>query len=347
MTYFKFVKKIRKYAVFSFLIPLIAINLCLILYISLGNMKIVVWPNLNYNKAEYAFNEYSLISSNYRNFTFTNCPKYRPINYFITNNDQTIKDSIEDRNLIDNLTENNKIVSVIIKYEQITEKKCVKNYPFVYSVLKKFTSLEKILIIAAQNNYKGGFAKVKNPYFFGEVSISRTARYYPATLIFKPLIIISAFLLFLYWKNTLNLFNELRYNNILDKFSKNFFYLGILSCIFLILHAIFLGLDFDSRFFAKVRRLIIILFILFEISAQILLTKNIFIFKERLKEYIDPLILKIKIIFVSLTFFITCVALAILTYGEPSTKFKHTLEWNYFAFLLFYYLLSRLLWRKP
>ena len=85
MTYFKFVKKIRKYAVFSFLIPLIAINLCLILYISLGNMKVVFWPNLNYNKVEYAFNEYSLISSDYRNFTFTNCPKYRPINYFITN----------------------------------------------------------------------------------------------------------------------------------------------------------------------------------------------------------------------------------------------------------------------
>ena len=34
---------------------------------------------------------------------------------------------------------------------------------------------------------------IKNPYFYGEVSISRTARYFPATMIFKPFIILSAF----------------------------------------------------------------------------------------------------------------------------------------------------------
>ena len=95
------------------------------------------------------------------------------------------------------------------------------------------------------------------------------------------------------------------------------------------------------------RRLIIILFILFELSAQILLTKNLFEFKEKLKEYINPLILKIKIIFVIIVFFTTCLASAILVVGDPSTAFKHILEWNYFAFLLFYYLLSRLLWNIP
>ena len=81
--------------------------------------------------------------------------------------------------------------------------------------------------------------------------------------------------------------------------------------------------------------------------AQILLTKNLFKFKEKLKEYINPLILKIKIIFVATVFFTTCVAFVILAFGDPSTSFKDILEWNYFAFLLFYYLLSRLLWRYP
>ena len=205
--------------------------------------------------------------------------------------------------------------------------------------------LDKFLVNAKKIN-PSGFVNIKNPYFYGEVSISRTARYFPATLIFKPLIILSAFLLFVYWKNNLNLFSELKNKNILVNFSKKFFYFGIFSCIFLMLHAIFLGLDFDSKLFSIIRRSIIILFILFEIIAQILLTRNLFKFKEKLKEYINPLILKIKIIFVITIFFTTCAAFTILVLGDPSTEFKHILEWNYFSFLLLYYILSRLLWKR-
>ena len=134
--------------------------------------------------------------------------------------------------------------------------------------------------------------------------------------------------------------------NILDKFSNIFFYLGMLSCIFLILHAAFLGLDFDSKIFSQIRRFVIVLFILFEVSAQISLTINLYKCKEGLKEYIRPLILKTKIIFVSLILVTTFVAFTILALYDPSTQFKHTLEWNYFASLLFYYMLSRLLWLK-
>ena len=130
----------------------------------------------------------------------------------------------------------------------------------------------------------------------------------------------------------------------MDKFPNTFFYLGMLSCIFLILHATFLGLDFDSKIFSKIRKAIIVLFILFEVSAQIFLTRNLYKFKEELKEYIRPLILKTKIIFVSTIFVITSVAFIILVFYDPSTSFKHILEWNYFASLLFYYMLSRLLW---
>ena len=119
------------------------------------------------------------------------------------------------------------------------------------------------------------------------------------------------------------------------------------SCFFLTFHALFLGLDIESKLFTKIRRVIIILFIIFEVIAQILLTKNLFNFREKLKEYINPLILKIKVVFVVIIFITTCVAFLILAFGDPSTAFKHTLEWNYFAFLLFYYLLSRLLWTAP
>ena len=103
-------------------------------------------------------------------------------------------------------------------------------------------------------------------------------------------------------------------------------------------------MDIESKLFSQIRRLIIILFIVFEVIAQILLTKNLFTFKNELKEYISPLILKIKVIFVVIVFITTCIAFSILAFGDPSTGFKHTLEWNYFSFLLLYYLLSRLLW---
>ena len=218
--------------------------------------------------------------------------------------------------------------------------------PFELSLVTEINdSLLSSVLLFFKTNNPSGFAEIKNPYIYGEVSISRTARYFPSILIFKTLIILSAFILFIYWKNNLNLLSELKNRNILGKFSKKFFYLGIFSCVFLALHATFLGFDIDSKLFNSTRRLIIILFIFFEIFAQILLTKNLFKFKEELKKYINPLILKIKIVFVITVFFITCVAFSILTFGDPSTAFKHTLEWNYFAFLLLYYLFSRLLWK--
>ena len=223
---------------------------------------------------------------------------------------------------------------------------CVKNHPFLYSVLKKFSPLETILLRSILNG-DTEFSQVKNPYFYGEVSISRTARYFPTVIIFKTLIILSSFLLFLYWKNNLNLLSELKKNNTLDKFSKNFFYMGVLSCIFLMLHATFLGLDFNSELFTKIRRIIIVLFIFFELAAQISLTRNLFKFRRALFEYIEPLILKIKIIFLIIVFSITCIAFSILAFGDSSTAFKHILEWNYFSLLLVYYLLSRLLWKTP
>ena len=341
----KFVKRIKNYAIVSFLVPLIAINSCLLIYKTLGN--ITLYPNLNWNEKEeieYTFDEYNLISNNVETFTFTNCPKYIITEYYITKDNQTVLTSSENSNLIKNLIKSNKIKSATLKKGKNLNNRCVNNHQNSYSLIKKFSWLETILIHSKQNN-AAGFAKIKNPYFYGEVSISRVARYFPAILIFKSLIILSSFLLFLYWKNNFNLFNELKNKNTLAKFSKKFFYLGVFSCIFLMLHATFLGLDFDSKLLATTRRLIIILFILFEVSAQIFLTKNLFKFREELKKYINPLILKIKIFFVTTIFFISCAAFAVLVFGDPSTAFKHILEWNYFSSLLFYYLLSRLLWK--
>ena len=299
-------KKIKSYAFASFLVPLIAVNSCLFIYKSLGD--ITFYPNLNWNQeeTEITFHDYELILSKPETFTFTNCPIYKYDEYFIHIDNRILEYTTEHWNLLINSRANNKIKSVFYKFQKDRDDLCVKNHPFLYSILKKSRFLEAMLI-RSKINYEG-LAKIRNPYFYGEVSISRTARFFPSILIFKTLIILSAFLLFLFWKNNLNLFSDLKNKNILVKFSKKFFYFGVFSCIFLILHATFLGIDFDSKLFDKIRRLIIILFIFFEICAQILLTKNLFVFKEELKKYINPLILKAKIIFVTIVFFVTCTA---------------------------------------
>ena len=73
------------------------------------------------------------------------------------------------------------------------------------------------------------------PYFDGGVSISRTARTYPAYLIFKPGMIFTSILLIIYWTKTNKIINF--YQGLENK--KNLFKtLGIISAIFLVIHSL-------------------------------------------------------------------------------------------------------------
>ena len=126
--------------------------------------------------------------------------------------------------------------------------------------------------------------------------------------------------------------------------SKNFILFGLLSCIFLILHSIFLGISFDNDIFKIFRKSIIVLFIIFEVTAQILLTKSLYLNQKVLDELINIFVLKIKIAFVIIVFTLTIISFVILIFYDPSTVFKHVLEWNYFSFLLIYYILSYFMW---
>jgi len=341
-----FIKRIKNYAVLSFLLPLIAINSCLLIYKYIGDLKIDEYPNFNWNQPEhtYTFEEYNLKHLDRKSHRFAFCPKNEFSIIYNSIDNKNIPDEISNQVSINNLINNNKIKSVTIKEKETLNKFCIKNYR-EYSLIKKFDWLDKTLVKAKVNN-SSGFSKIKNPYFYGEVSISRTARFFPNTVIFKSLIILSGLLLFLYWRNNFNLFNKLQNTNVLNKFSKKFFYFGLFSCLFLILHAIFLGIDINSNLFTKMRRVIIILFILCELFAQIYLTFNLFKFKVELKKYINPLILKIKIIFVIIVIFVTVITFIILAFFDPTSVFKNVVEWNYFCYLLIYYFLSRLLWKN-
>ena len=130
------------------------------------------------------------------------------------------------------------------------------------------------------------------PYIDGGVSISRTARTYPTYLIFKPGMIITAFLLIKYWiaNNTM----AQKINNT----EKNYRFLifGVGSAIFLIAHSIFLGVKFDYDLYKLFRRFILLAFIIFEIVAQALLVITLFKMKDKISEIINKQVLTLKIV---------------------------------------------------
>ena len=119
------------------------------------------------------------------------------------------------------------------------------------------------------------------PYIDGSVSISRTARTYPAYLIFKPAMILTAILLIKYWIANNKLIGTV--NNEINK-NKYFLIFGVGSALFLILHSIFLGIKFDNDLYKLFRRTVILSFIIFEIVAQTLLVINFCKVKEEIKK---------------------------------------------------------------
>ena len=179
------------------------------------------------------------------------------------------------------------------------------------------------------------------PYVDGGVSISRTARTYPAYLIFKPGMIITAFLLVKYWMSN----NSMA--RIINNKSNNyrFLFFGVGSAIFLIAHSIFLGINFEYDLYKFFRRFVLVGFIIFEIVAQTLLVITLFKIKDKITEIINKKILIAKIILVFILSVTALVSLPILT-SSGNVHFKHALEWNYFIGVILFYLLTFLFWKK-
>tara|TARA_B100000579_G_scaffold359665_1_gene316524 strand:- start:46 stop:750 length:705 start_codon:yes stop_codon:yes gene_type:complete len=180
------------------------------------------------------------------------------------------------------------------------------------------------------------------PYLDGSLSISRASRTYPAFLIFKPGMILTSILLFFYWKKNNELINK--FNNISGKIYK-FKTFGVLSAIFLSIHALLLGVDIDIKIFKLLRRVILLSFIIFEIIAQGLLVYNFYKLKEKINSFYRPLLLRIKILLVFTLASVAIASLPILV-TKGNVHFKHALEWNYFIGVIFFYLLTRFFWKK-
>ena len=179
------------------------------------------------------------------------------------------------------------------------------------------------------------------PYLDGSLSISRASRTFPQYLIFKPSMIITAILLYYYWKNNNNLVNNLYSTKINYRF-KTF---GILSAVFLAIHSVFLGIKFDIQVYKLFRRIVLLLFIIFELIAQGYLVYHFFKLRAELKEFVNNKILLVKILLVSVLVVVAVLSLPTLV-TKGNTHFKHMLEWNYFVGVILFYLLSRFFWKR-
>ena len=180
------------------------------------------------------------------------------------------------------------------------------------------------------------------PYLDGSLSISRASRTFPQYLIFKPSMIITGILLFYYWNNNNNLICKIRNT---ENFKYKFRLFGILSAIFLIIHSIFLGIKFDIQLYKLFRRVVLLLFIIFELIAQGMLVYYLFNIKSKISEITNNNILLIKMILVSILVIVAFASLPILV-TKGNTHFKHALEWNYFVGVITFYLLTFFFWRR-
>ena len=233
--------------------------------------------------------------------------------------------------------------------EQINKVKSISVWIFIVPFIAVNTCL--ILITQFQGLFPNQEDIIHNtiPYFDGGASISRTARPYPSWLVFKPAMFLTSFLLIRYWLFNKAIALSFEKNH---KHIKKFVYFGIASAVALTVHSIFLGIDFDNNFYKLFRRVIMLIFIIFEIVAQVYLVATFYSFKDKLYKYINTIFLTLKLFLVSILIVVAIISVPIISLpgdnvlGFNVKFFKHGLEWNYFLGIITFYLLTFLMWKK-
>ena len=219
----------------------------------------------------------------------------------------------------------------------------------IWIFILPFLSINICLILSTQFHqiYSNQEFKLFNslwPYVDGGTSISRVARPFPNWLIFKPAMFLTSFLLIKYW-----LYNK----GIISDFDKNYkhikkiVFFGVGSAVALIIHSIFLGIEIDNNLYKLFRRVIMFVFIIFEITAQAYLVTALYSFKEELSRFINIKVLRLKLILISILIIVAITAIPIISWPGNTFKFvKHALEWDYFLGVITFYLLTYFMWKK-
>ena len=226
-------------------------------------------------------------------------------------------------------------------------------YISIWIFIVPFFAINTCLILITQ--FHGLFPNQEDiihntfPYLDGGASISRTARPFPTWLIFKPAMFLTSYFLIRYWVYNKNIILKFDENN---KNVKKILFFGIASAVALIIHSIFLGIKFDNDFYKLFRRVIMLLFITFEIVAQAYLVAILYSIKNELFSFINIKILKLKLILVVTLVIVAIISIPIISLpgdeflGFNLKFFKHALEWDYFLGVISFYLLTFFMWKK-
>ena len=226
-------------------------------------------------------------------------------------------------------------------------------YISIWIFIVPFFAINTCLILITQ--FHGLFPNQEDiihntfPYLDGGASISRTARPFPTWLIFKPAMFLTSYFLIRYWVYNKNIILKFDENN---KNVKKILFFGIASAVALIIHSIFLGIKFDNDSYKLFRRVIMLLFIIFEIVAQAYLVAILYSIKNKLFGFINIKILKLKLILVVTLVVVAIISIPIISLpgdeflGFNLKFFKHALEWDYFLGVISFYLLTFFMWKK-
>lgn len=212
--------------------------------------------------------------------------------------------------------------------------------------LVPFVAVNTCLILITQ--FHSLFSNQENvilntiPYFDGGTSISRTARVFPTYLIFKPAMFLTSYLLIRYWIWNKNIINHFQSET---KNINKIVFFGIGSALLLTIHSIFLGVKFDYDLYKLFRRVVMLLFIIFEIVAQAYLVFTLYKIKDKIQNYINFKFLIAKRILVTLLIVVAIISIPIISF-EGNKAFKHALEWDYFFGVIFFYCLTFFMWKK-
>ena len=95
-----------------------------------------------------------------------------------------------------------------------------------------------------------------------------------------------------------------------------------------------------------------LLFIILEILAQAYLVVTLYSLKDKLTEFLNAKILKLKLILVSTLIIVAVISVPIISlpgndfFGFNLKFLKHALEWDYFLGVITFYLLTFLMWKN-
>lgn len=347
------IRKLRIIALLLFLIPTLALVGSLFIHNYLVSFKYVhevdygFQENLPGNKIKIQCLEENNYCSGIKFINHTklgNCYSNYISSYFVDENDKFLKNIDAKKSNLASQVKDHPAKKIFYIFEITNELNpaCIVNSQSwaSYNLFPSF--YENIIKIKNNKLTDLGTSETVNPFLYGETSISNIVKRYPLKFFFKPLLYLTVILMLSYW---------IYYNNIFKNITgikKNYFFFkfGILSAIFLFLHVLFLGWEFESDFLTKLRRTFVIFFIFFEVIAQVLLIRKILFIKNLLLNYINSLIVYLKLIFVFIISFLTLIILVILVMYDLNSRVDFILEWNYFLVLLFFYFLSSLMWKK-